>query len=86
MGKNHARVYSEISHFMCLCGLRSETGRKLDHLYGAAFYTDYHEMLLKEKPDAVSVVVPTQFHNNGSMDCINAKVPVLVEKAARFKP
>jgi UDP-N-acetylglucosamine 3-dehydrogenase len=80
MGKNHARVYSEISHLCAIADTVPETGRKLAHLYGAAFYTDYHEMLLKEKPDAVSVVVPTQFHKTVAMDCINAKVPVLVEK------
>lgn len=37
-------------------------------------------MLAMEKPDAVSVVVPTIYHKHVAIDCLNHKIPTLVEK------
>ena len=49
-------------------------------IHGATAYTDYAEMLQKEKIDAVSVCTPNYLHAKISIDAANAGVHVLVEK------
>ena len=80
MGKNHIRVYSEISNLVAIADVRADIGRPLARKYKTKFYTDYRKMLDKEKPDAVSVVVPTQFHKEVAIECLNRKIATLVEK------
>jgi UDP-N-acetylglucosamine 3-dehydrogenase len=80
MGKNHARVYAEISNLVAISDLLPETGKVLSDQYGVRFYQDYREMLDIEKPDAVSVVVPTKFHKEVVLECLARKIPSLVEK------
>ncbi len=80
MGKNHVRVYSEISDLVAIADVREDTGKPLAKKYKTKFYLDYRKMLDREKPDAVSVVVPTQFHKEVAIECLNRKIPTLVEK------
>lgn len=80
MGKNHARVYSEISNLVAVSDLIFNTGKKIAKKYQARFYQDYQKMLDKEKPEAVSVVVPTKFHKKVAINCLKRKIPTLVEK------
>lgn len=80
MGKNHARVYSEISQFSGIADVVETIGRPLAQKYGVSFYTDYIKMIDEIKPDAVSVVVPTRFHKQVTIDCLKRHIPVLVEK------
>lgn len=80
MGKNHVRVYSEISNLVAIADLREDIGKPLAKAHKATFYNDYREMLDTEKPDAVSVVVPTQFHKEVALECLSRKIPTLVEK------
>jgi predicted dehydrogenase len=48
--------------------------------FGAAAYSDYRELLEKEKPEAVSVAVPTAMHEQVVTDVLNSGANVLVEK------
>lgn len=80
MGKNHIRVYSEISDLVAIADIREDIGKPMAQKYKTKFYTDYRKMLDKEKPDAVSIVVPTQFHKEVAIECLNRKVATLVEK------
>lgn len=80
MGKNHARIYSKISHFSAIADVVPVIGEPLAKRYNIPFYLDYKQMLDEVKPDAVSVVVPTKFHKQVTIDCLKKKVPVLVEK------
>jgi len=82
MGKNHARVYSELSDARLVAV--SDANQKLSDdtaaRYGANSYIDYREMLLKERPEAVSVVVATAMHEEVAMAAMDAGAHVLVEK------
>ncbi len=82
MGKNHARVYSELPEADLVAV--ADTDQKLVNAtaekHGAHAYTDYREMLEKEKPDAVSVVVPTAMHEEVGMAALEAGAHVLMEK------
>lgn len=80
MGKNHARVLSEISNLVGVADLSSELGIPLAEKFNTKFYSDYTEMLDLEKPDAVSIAVPTHLHKTISITCIKKGIPVLIEK------
>lgn len=82
MGRNHARVYSELDsvELVAVSDLNSENaGNVAEHLRCNA-YTDYERMLKEEDIDLVSVAVPTKYHKEVALYCIEQKIPVLVEK------
>lgn len=82
MGKNHARVYSEINNaeLVAVADTNQQALEKIGNKYKIKTYTDYREMLACENIDVVSIVVPTMLHHRIALDCINAKKHVLVEK------
>lgn len=47
---------------------------------GAAFYTDYHEMVLREKPDVVHVCLPHYLHYSVTKELVEMGVHVFCEK------
>ncbi|WP_415719283.1 Gfo/Idh/MocA family oxidoreductase [Maridesulfovibrio sp.] len=82
MGQHHVRLYSDIkdSELVGVCDQNAEQTERLCGLYGGNPYTDYREMLDKEKPDAVTIALPTYLHRQATMDCLDAGIDVLVEK------
>ena len=82
MGKNHARVYSELpeADLIAVTDVDQKLVTATAEKHGARAYTDYREMLEKEKLDSVSVVVPTAMHEEVGMAALNAGVHVLMEK------
>ena len=43
-------------------------------------YSDWREMIAKEKPDAVSVCVPNVYHRELVLGCLEAGIHVICEK------
>lgn len=43
-------------------------------------YTDYKELLIKEKPDLVAIATESGKHAKIALDCINSKCNVIIEK------
>jgi len=82
MGKNHARVYSELAeaNLVAVSDANPATAEAIGKTFGAAAYSDYRELLEKEKPEAVSVAVPTAMHEQVVTDVLNSGANVLVEK------
>src|SRR3989344_413560 len=82
MGKNHVRVYSEISSItlVALSDLNETLGTQLAEKHHTKFYRDYEEMLEKEEIDLVSVCVPTSLHFKVASYCLKKKVHTLLEK------
>lgn len=80
MGKNHARIYTGISHLVSVADLNEETGRTIANKHKAKYYRDYRDLLKKEQIEAVSVAVPSSIHRQVVMDCLAYKIPTLVEK------
>ncbi len=81
MGSNHARVYAGIDNvrLVAIADVRAEA-EKAAKRYGAKFYTDYNAMLKAEKPDIVSIAVPTDLHLQVASDSAQAGANLLVEK------
>ncbi len=81
MGKNHIRTYAGIDEVELLAVADIDPEAKnLAGEYGINFYTDYIEMLNVEKPDAVSVVVPTPLHFDFANNVISRGIHLLLEK------
>ncbi|AXR78690.1 Gfo/Idh/MocA family protein [Natrarchaeobaculum sulfurireducens] len=79
MGKNHARVYSELRDVALagVCDHDREVARTVAAEYGTEA-TDLQSLL--ERCDVVTVAVPTPVHYETVSQCLDAGVHVLVEK------
>ncbi len=80
MGRNHARVYSELKAVdsLYLYDLNGEAARDLASAFGATVSPTAEDLL--RSVDAVSVCVPTPFHFGVAETVLDAGVPLLIEK------
>jgi UDP-N-acetylglucosamine 3-dehydrogenase len=82
MGRNHARVYTEITQtkLVGVADASLQTGQQIAAKHGVPTYVDYRELLEREKPDVVTVAVPTCYHREVAETVMAAGADVLVEK------
>ena len=80
MGKNHARVFSELenSNLVAICDSNEQVGKEIADKFKAKFYSDLKEMLEKENIDAISICVPTKLHKETTLSIINKKIHVQI--------
>ena len=78
MGRNHARIYSQISNLIGVSDLDEVEGRKIAQEFGVKYFKDYISML--DEVDAVSIAVPTASHMKVAMDVASRNVHILLEK------
>lgn len=80
MGRNHVRIYSELKsvNSLGIYDVNAEAAKELGKKHGATVYTSIGELL--DNSDAVSVVVPTQFHSKVVGEVFSKKKSVLIEK------
>jgi predicted dehydrogenase len=80
MGKNHVRVYSELRgvNSLGIYDVNTRAAKELGEKHGATVYGSIDELL--DNSDAVSVVVPTQFHSTVVTQVFSKKKSVLIEK------
>jgi predicted dehydrogenase len=80
MGKNHARVYSELKSVenLYLFDLNTKAAQELAEKFDAHLASSQEELL--GAVDAVSICVPTQFHHRVAGDVTHKNIPVLIEK------
>lgn len=68
-------------HLAGCCDIVEETARKYALKFGfSRYYTEYEEMLEKEKPDAVSIVVPVSLTKEISIKVMELGYSVILEK------
>ncbi len=82
---SHMRAYEKFEDAEIVCGAdlvpgKAEAFFKEFGLEGVNCYTDYKEMLAKEKLDAVSICTYNRQHACCAIDALNAGVNVLLEK------
>jgi UDP-N-acetylglucosamine 3-dehydrogenase len=82
MGRNHVRVYTEMPEvdLVAVVDSNPKATEQIGRLYRMPVYTDICRMLEKERPDAVSIVVPTSEHFKVAKQVLEAGCHVLVEK------
>lgn len=82
MGSNHARLLAELpaAKLVAVADSNLSLAENIGQRYSCKAYADYREMLETEKPDAVSVVVPTAMHEEVASAVLQAGSHVLIEK------
>jgi len=82
MGRNHARIYGlmDASRLVAMADSSPVALESMARIYNAHAYTDYLEMLDKERPDIVSVAVPTWLHREVAVAALERGVHVFLEK------
>lgn len=80
MGKNHARVYSELKdvELVGVVDKDEKIGNETAKKFGTEFFSNHKDIV--SKVDAVSIVVPTKLHYTIAKDFLIAGKDVLVEK------
>lgn len=82
MGKHHARLYAAMDN-VSLVGVAdpdAEARAQVARRHHTRAFSDYRALLDAEKPDLVSLAVPTEFHYPIASDLIGRGIHVLVEK------
>ena len=88
LGQHHARVYTELLDARLVGVVDSDLERARligDHL-GVSAYSSLEELILRQEPDAVSIVVPTSQHYDVARRAMEAGLHVLVEKPVTTRP
>jgi predicted dehydrogenase len=82
MGINHLRVYTELDDIEVV-GASDVSPDRLEMVssrFSVKTYSNYQKLIEKEKPDAVSITVPTSDHEKVAAFCLEHGVHLLVEK------
>ncbi len=82
MGRHHARVYAEMKNvnLVAIADVHGKSARGIAGKFKCGYYKDYRRMLDTEKPEAVTIAVPTSLHREVALACIDRYIPVLIEK------
>lgn len=82
MGQHHARNYSEIAgvDLVAISDINPKIGQPIAKRFGCHYYTDYKDLLAKEKIDLATIAVPTKAHKKVALDCISRGIHILLEK------
>lgn len=82
IGQNHARVYREMdgAQLVGVADANPSNAAKIGNRLNVPYYSDVEKLLEEQKPDLVSISVPTSLHFNVGMDMIKRGLHVLVEK------
>ena len=86
IGRNHARIYAELPG-VTLAGVADTDQKTADSVAGrfhVRAYTDYRQLLDVEKPEAVTIAVPTVDHLPVAQAVIERGIHLLVEKPIAF--
>jgi len=86
MGRNHARVYGDIPgvQLVGVADTDTEMAADIARRYGGQVYANYRQMLDEQRPDAVTVAVPTIDHLEVALEVIERGIHLLIEKPIAF--
>lgn len=86
MGRNHARIYADLPgvELVGVVDASAEIAHAVALRSGCKAYTDYRVLLDEQRPDAVTVAVPTVYHLDVASAVIEQGVHLLIEKPIAF--
>lgn len=86
MGRNHARVYSELEgvELVGVADADADIVESIATKCGCSSYTDFRALLDEAELDAVTIAVPTVEHLDVALEVIDRGVHLLIEKPISF--
>ncbi len=86
MGRNHARVYADLPTVELVGAADSDEARVQDVVrrYGGKAYADFRQLLDEQKPDLVTIAVPTIHHTSVALEAAQRGIHLLIEKPISF--
>lgn len=79
VGKRHAEILAAEGTLVAIAD-PSPAATEIAHQLGVPAYPNLTELLVAERPDGVVAATPNQSHEADGLACIEAGVPVLIEK------
>ena len=85
LGRHHARILANMDgvELVAVADTNIGAARQIADQHGCEATTNYRELL--GRVDAISIAAPTILHQKIAIDCLNAGVPILVEKPLAAK-
>lgn len=82
IAESHLEAISRMEQVQgaAVADLVGERAEALAGKYGAAPYTDYREMIVRERPDIAIVTLPHYLHKEAALFCLEQGCHVLLEK------
>lgn len=82
MGQNHTRILAGLENvnLVAVCDKDGSKAKYQATKFKTTYYTNYKELLLKEKPQTVFICLPTSLHFEAVMFALKLKIPTFVEK------
>lgn len=82
MGRNHARVYWELPNvdLVGVADTNTTTVEAIAKRYSTKPYVDFRQMLDEQRPDAVTIAVPTVYHVEIAQEVVQRGIHLLIEK------
>ncbi len=82
LGQHHARVYTELlgTQLVGVVDQNESRAAAIGDNLGVPWFTDLDEFIVRARPDAVSVVVPTSMHFEIAQKALSNGIHVLIEK------
>ena len=86
MGKNHVRVYQEIPgvELVAVVDENRTVAEQVGRTFRVPAYSDYHKMIERKRPHAISAAVPTVAHYSVVKELLASGCHVLVEKPIAY--
>jgi UDP-N-acetylglucosamine 3-dehydrogenase len=79
MGQHHARLYSLLDcNLVGVADVNPNRAKEIGEKYHTSYYSDYHELI--PQVEAVSIAVPTTWHQGVAADFLKKGIHCLVEK------
>ena len=88
LGQHHARVYTELldARLVGVADSDIDRARSIGEHLGVPAYASLEELIDRQSPDAVSIVVPTSLHFEVARKAMEAGIHVLIEKPVTTRP
>lgn len=81
VGKRHADAIKQVEDaILCAVVDPSEAGREEAERLGVACFSDLQSLIDQGRPDGIILSTPTKLHVSQGIDCIEAGIPVMIEK------
>ncbi|MBE2185005.1 MAG: Gfo/Idh/MocA family oxidoreductase [Anaerolineae bacterium] len=82
MGQHHVRAYREMPDVELVGFADADEANRtaIEQRHHVRGYADYHQLLDEQRPDIVTVAVPTVFHREVAEEALSRSIHVLIEK------